>query len=167
MSELMDLLPELCDAYGDDVTLVPIPFLHYGAKPIFFGQAVTLRCFHDNQLLIDTLQQDGKGKVLVVDGGGSLARALIGDQFAQLAIDNGWEGIVINGAVRDVAQLSQMPIGIKALAPCPFRADKLGKGELNVPLLLAGTEVEPGQYIYADLNGVLVSIYQLMESTPV
>ncbi|MCQ1060931.1 putative 4-hydroxy-4-methyl-2-oxoglutarate aldolase [Photobacterium sp. DNB23_23_1] len=153
----IDLLPDLCDAYGDDVTFIPIPFQHYGAKATFFGQVVTLHCFHDNQLLIDTLQQDGKGKVLMVDGAGSLARALIGDQFAQLAIDNGWEGIVINGAIRDVAQLSQMPIGIKALAPCPFRADKEGQGELGVQLLLAGTTVSDGDFVYADLNGVLVS----------
>lgn len=105
----------------------------------------------------EVLAQDGKGKVLFVDGNGSCQKALLGDQLAILAIENGWEGIIVNGAVRDVAALSEMDLGVKALAACPFKTEKKGAGEIDVCLTISRQMVHPGDYIYADWNGTLLS----------
>ncbi|OAN14127.1 ribonuclease activity regulator protein RraA [Photobacterium jeanii] len=154
---MKDLLPDLCDHYEQDVRWLPQTFVDYGGKSIFFGEVVTLRCFEDNSLVRDIVSQDGKGKVLFIDGHGSCNRALLGDQLALLAVKNGWQGIVINGAARDVATLGDLDLGVKALGACPIKTVKRQTGDQNVTLTVAHTMIYPGDYLYADRNGVLLS----------
>ncbi|KJG01580.1 putative 4-hydroxy-4-methyl-2-oxoglutarate aldolase [Photobacterium angustum] len=154
---MKDLLPDLCDHYEQDIHLLPIGCHDYGGKNIFYGQCVTLRCFEDNSLVRDILSQDGTGKVLFIDGHGSCRRALLGDQLALLAIKNNWQGIIVNGAVRDIATLATLNLGVKALGGCPIKTVKRQMGELNVTLNISEKLVYPGDYIYADLNGIILS----------
>ncbi|EKO3879092.1 putative 4-hydroxy-4-methyl-2-oxoglutarate aldolase [Vibrio metschnikovii] len=152
-----DITPDLCDKYPSEVTLLNLPLQNFGMRSAFWGEIVTVRCYHDNSKVRDVLSQPGKGKVLVVDGNGSCQKALMGDQIAILAIENGWEGVIIYGAVRDVVAMSEMDLGIKALGTSPFKTDKRGAGEVNVTLTLHSQMVQPGDYLYADWNGVLLS----------
>lgn len=156
-----DILPDICDKYENQVTLLDLPFQSYGQRFSFFGEVVTVRCFHDNSKVWEVLKQDGKGKVLFVDGNGSCKKALLGTKLAILAIENGWEGVIVYGAVRDVAALSEMDLGIKALAACPFKAEKNDAGEINVSLTMNRQTVLPGDYVYADWNGTLISHEEL------
>ena len=123
----------------------------------FWGEIVTVRCYHDNSKVREALSQDGKGKVLIVDGHGSCQQALLGDKLAILAIDNHWEGVIIYGAIRDVAVMAEMDFGIKALGTSPFKTEKRGAGEMNVTLTIHNQMIQPGDYVYADWNGVLMS----------
>ncbi|WP_165312194.1 putative 4-hydroxy-4-methyl-2-oxoglutarate aldolase [Vibrio ziniensis] len=154
---MKDITPDICDRYESQVTLLDLPLQNYGMRSDFWGQIVTVRCYHDNSKVREVLSQNGKGKVLVVDGNGSRRKALMGDQIAMLATDNGWEGVIIYGAVRDVVALSQMDLGIKALDACPFKTEKRGVGKVNVTLTMHNQMVQPGDYIYADWNGILLS----------
>ncbi|WED22337.1 putative 4-hydroxy-4-methyl-2-oxoglutarate aldolase [Vibrio sp. JC009] len=156
-----DILPEICDKYEDQVTLLDLPLQSFGQRYAFFGEVVTVRCFHDNSMVREVLSQDGKGKVLFVDGNGSCKKALLGDQLAILAIENGWEGVIVYGAVRDVAALAEMDIGIKALAACPFKTEAKGAGETNVSITMNKQTVLPGDYVYADWNGTLIAHEEL------
>ncbi|USD65725.1 putative 4-hydroxy-4-methyl-2-oxoglutarate aldolase [Vibrio sp. SCSIO 43136] len=160
---MQDLLPDLCDQYPEQVTLLDLPLQNFGERTAFWGEIVTVRCFHDNSKVREMLGQNGKGKVLVVDGNGSTQRALLGDQLAILAIENQWEGVIVWGAVRDVAAMSQMDIGIKAISACPFKTEKRDLGEVNIGLTIQGQMIQPGDYIYGDWNGVLLS-KQLLEA---
>ncbi|EKO3606813.1 putative 4-hydroxy-4-methyl-2-oxoglutarate aldolase [Vibrio metschnikovii] len=152
-----DITPDLCDKYPSQVTLLNLPLQNFGMRSAFWGEIVTVRCYHDNSKVKEILSQSGKGKVLVVDGNGSCQKALMGDQVAIMAIENGWEGVIINGAIRDVVAMSQMDLGIKALGTSPFKTDKRGAGEVNVTLTLHNQMVQPGDYLYADWNGILLS----------
>ncbi|EGR2796477.1 putative 4-hydroxy-4-methyl-2-oxoglutarate aldolase [Vibrio navarrensis] len=152
-----DITPDICDKFEDKVRLLNLPLQNYGQKTAFFGEIVTVRCYHDNSKVREMLSQDGKGKVLVVDGHGSCQKALLGDQLAILAIENNWEGVIVFGAVRDVAQMAQMSLGVKALGASPFKTEKRGAGEVNVTLMMLNQIVQPKEYIYADWNGVLIS----------
>jgi len=154
---MKDITPDICDRYESQVTLLKLPLQNFGMRSAFWGQIVTVRCFQDNSKVREVLSQNGKGKVLVVDGHGSCQKALMGDQVAMMAIDNGWEGVIIYGAVRDVVALSQMELGIKALDACPFKTEKRGAGEVNVTLTMHNQVVHPGDYVYADWNGILLS----------
>nr|WP_314485085.1 ribonuclease E activity regulator RraA [uncultured Pseudomonas sp.] len=149
--------PDLCDAYPDLVQVLEPMFSNFGGRDSFGGQIVTIKCFEDNSLVREQVELDGQGKVLVVDGGGSLRRALLGDMLAEKAAKNGWEGLVIYGCVRDVDALIQTNVGVQALASHPLKTDKRGIGDLNVVVSFAGVTFKPGEYIYADNNGVLVS----------
>ncbi|WP_217516442.1 putative 4-hydroxy-4-methyl-2-oxoglutarate aldolase [Vibrio metschnikovii] len=152
-----DITPDLCDKYPSQVTLLNLPLQNFGMRSAFWGEIVTVRCYHDNSKVKEILSQPGKGKVLVVDGNGSCQKALMGDQVAIMAIENGWEGVIINGAIRDVVAMSQMDLGVKALGTSPFKTDKRGAGEVNVTLTLHNQMVQPGDYLYADWNGILLS----------
>lgn len=152
-----DITPDICDKHDDKVTLLELPLHSFGRKFSFYGEIVTVRCYHDNSKVKEVLSQDGTGKVLVVDGHGSCQKALLGDQLAILAIDNHWEGVIVNGAVRDVAMMSEMDIGVKALGTSPFKTEKRDAGEVNVTLTIHNQMIQPGDYIYADWNGVLMS----------
>ncbi|MGY5613927.1 putative 4-hydroxy-4-methyl-2-oxoglutarate aldolase [Vibrio brasiliensis] len=154
---MKDITPDICDKHADKVTLLELPLHSFGRKGAFFGEIVTVRCYHDNSKVREMLSQDGTGKVLVVDGHGSCQRALLGDQLAILAIDNNWEGVIVNGAVRDVAAMAEMDLGVKALGACPFKTEKRDVGEINVTLTIHNQMIQPGDYIYADWNGVLMS----------
>ncbi|MBS2783064.1 putative 4-hydroxy-4-methyl-2-oxoglutarate aldolase [Aeromonas salmonicida] len=159
---MLDLLPDLCDQYGDTLQVADPLFHDFGGKPLFYGQAVTLSCYEDNSLVRELVNRPGQGRVMVIDGGGSLRRALLGDQLAIKAAEQGWEGIVIFGAVRDVGTLATLALGVKALAACPVKTEKLGQGELDAVVSFAGVTIHPGDYVYADLNGVLVSAARLI-----
>jgi regulator of ribonuclease activity A len=130
---------------------------HYGGAQRFAGPISTLKVFEDNSLVRSALEEPGQGRVLVVDGGGSLRCALVGDQLGALAMQNGWVGIVVYGCVRDVAELAQMPLGVLALANHPRRSMKRGEGQRDVAVRFAGVLFTPGQYLYADANGIVVA----------
>lgn len=152
-----DLLPELCDQFEDNLILLNLPLSNYGQKVSFYGEVVTLRCYHDNSLVREALSQDGTGKVLVIDGNGSLEKSLLGDQLALFAEQNHWQGVIINGAIRDAYALSNIPIGVKALTTNPFKTEKRGGGEMQVSLNFGGVSIHPGDFIYSDWNGVVIS----------
>ena len=149
--------PDICDEFPADLQVLEPLFSEYGDSEQFSGEVVTIKCFEDNTLLKQTLGTDGSGKVMVVDGGGSLRRALLGDILAAMAADNGWQGVVINGCVRDVEILKTIRLGVRALNCHPVRSDKRNEGQLNVPVTFAGANIKPGQYLYADENGILVA----------
>lgn len=151
------ITPDLCDAYPDQVQVLEPMFSNFGGHDSFGGQIVTLKCFEDNSRVKEQAELDGKGKVLVVDGGGSLRCALLGDMIAEKAARNGWEGLVIYGCVRDVDVLAQTQVGIQALASHPLKSQKRGLGDLDVVVTFAGVTFRPGHYLYADNNGVIVS----------
>ncbi len=159
---MKDLLPDLCDQYQDQVKLLDLPLQNFGMRSAFWGKVVTVRCFHDNSKVREVLGQNGKVKVLFVDGNGSCQKALMGDQLAILAIENHWEGVIVWGAIRDVAAMSQMDLGVKAIAACPFKTDKRGIGEVDVGLTIQRQMIQPGDYIYADWNGTLLSKDELV-----
>ncbi|AVQ88107.1 MAG: putative 4-hydroxy-4-methyl-2-oxoglutarate aldolase [Plesiomonas shigelloides] len=158
---MLDLLPDLCDVYAESLTVLPPWFRSYGGRAIFFGPVVTVRCPEDNSLVRDLVAKPGYGQVLVVDGAGSLRRALLGDQLAHKAVANGWAGIVVFGAVRDVGELAQLPLGIQALGACPVKTDKRGLGELGISVEIQGIRIHPGDWLYADLNGIAIAREEL------
>lgn len=128
-----------------------------GARVAFSGQAVTLKVFEDNSLIADAVKTAGEGRVLVVDAGGSLRCAVFGGNLAAAAAKNGWAGVVINGCARDSAEIDAVDIGVRALALHPRRSVKRGEGQRDLPVTLLGVTVKPGEWIYADADGVLVS----------
>lgn len=152
-----DLLPELCDQFPELVQVVEPMFANFGGRETFGGEIVTIKAYEDNSLVREQVAQPGRGKVLVVDGGASMRRAMLGDMLAEKAEKNGWEGIIIYGCIRDVNAISQLDLGVQALGSHPMKTDKRGLGDLNVPLTFGGVTFTPGQYVYADNNGVLVS----------
>jgi regulator of ribonuclease activity A len=151
------ITPDLCDAYPELVEVVEPMFSNFGGRDSFGGEIVTLKCFEDNSLVREQAEQDGHGKVLVVDGGGSLRCALLGDMIAEKAAKNGWEGMVIFGCVRDVDVLAQTDLGVQALASHPLKTEKRGLGDLNKAVTFGGVTFKPGEFIYADNNGIIVS----------
>ncbi|UTW01312.1 putative 4-hydroxy-4-methyl-2-oxoglutarate aldolase [Marinomonas rhizomae] len=154
---MKDLLPDLCDLYSEQLQIAEPIFTSYGKRTCFYGEVVTVSCFEDNSRVRELVAQNGKGKIMVIDGGGSKRRALLGDMLAEKAVNNGWEGFVINGAIRDIAAQSQLSIGIHALCAHPMPTEKRGLGDLGKTLRFAGITIAPGDYIYCDLNGIAVS----------
>jgi len=151
------LLPDLCDTYPDKVSVVTPLFNSYGGKQCYQGQIVTIKCHEDNSLVAEQVDQDGTGKVLIVDGGGSLRCGLLGDNLAAKAVNNGWQGIVVYGCIRDVDEIGGMNLGVHALNTHPMKSVKRGVGLLNVQVCFGSVEFSPGAYLYADNNGLLVS----------
>lgn len=153
---------DLCDAHEDQLALGTLrvlePVFHlFSRTECFSGEAVTLKVFEDNGLVRAALEEKGAGRILVVDGGGSLRCALVGGNLAQRAEQNGWAGIVLNGCVRDTLELNELNVGVAALTTCPRRGQAHGAGERDVPVQLPGALVHPGEWIYADIDGVLVA----------
>ena len=152
--------PDLCDLHTDVQVAEPL-FRDFGGSRRFAGRIVTIRCFEDNSRVREQVGSDGRGKVLVVDGGASVRKSLLGDMLAELAVGNGWSGLLINGGVRDVEALAALPLGVKALAATPMKTEKRGLGEVGVPVNFAGVDFIPGHWLYADANGVIVSATEL------
>lgn len=157
---------DLCDANEDklhDGSLAVLPplFQQYGKKVVFAGQAATLKVFEDNVLVRKALETPGLGRVLVVDGGGSLRCALVGGNLAVLAEKNGWAGIIVNGCVRDTEEINACEIGVRALAAHPQRSIRKGMGDVDIQVAISGVSVRSGDWIYADADGVLVSKHLL------
>jgi regulator of ribonuclease activity A len=152
---------DLFDQYEAQVSSCETQFRQFGGRRSFSGPIVTVRCFQDNVLLKQALSKPGAGRVLVVDGGGSLGSALMGDVIGALAVGNGWSGVVLYGAVRDTVALGALAIGIKALGSNPRKSRKLGAGEVEVPLSFGGVNFVPGHWLYSDDDGILVSATSL------
>jgi regulator of ribonuclease activity A len=147
---------DLVDDFEQTVQSCDLQLRQYGGRAQFHGPIRTVRCHEDNALVKSVLSTPGDGAVLVVDGGGSLHTALVGDIIATLAVDNGWSGIVLHGAVRDVAALRTLHLGIKALGSNPRKSGKTGAGEADVVVSFGGVEFTPGQSLYSDDDGVVV-----------
>ena len=147
---------DLWDERGDELYSIAANFGDFGAKVAFSGPARTIRCFQDNGLVKSTLAQPGDGAVLVVDGGGSIATALMGDMIAESGVGNGWAGVVINGAIRDREALKAMDFGIKALASNPRKSSKAGEGDIDVTVEIGGASIRPGAMVFADADGVAI-----------
>lgn len=154
--------PDLCDRFGDLVRVAEPVFRDFGGAQTFSGEVETLRVLEDNALVRATLETAGRGRVLVVDGGGSLRTALVGGNLAALAARNGWSGIVVYGAVRDVTELSAQRVGVKALAASPRRSARAGEGDRGVAVRIAGVTVQPGQYLWADADGLVLADRDLL-----
>ncbi len=148
---------DLCDANEDKVSVVAPMFRSFGGRSAFGGPIATLKLFEDNALVRKTLESPGKGRVLVVDGGGSMRCALVGDQLGALGVENAWAGIVVYGCIRDSKALSGMDIGIFALGTNPKKSIKRNVGEIDIPVSFGGVTFVPGHYLYADEDGVIVS----------
>ncbi|MNI38141.1 putative regulator of ribonuclease activity [compost metagenome] len=152
---------DLCDAHPERVKVCQTPFRSFGKVAAFSGPIRTLSVLDDNALVRETLERPGQGAVLVINGGGSLKRALVGDNLAGLAIENGWAGIVVHGAVRDSAVIDTMGVGVKALGTVPRRAERDGLGEIDIPTAFGGVIFTPGDWLYADADGVIVAPHRL------
>lgn len=158
-TDLCDDNPQMLDD-GRLAVVAPV-FRHYGLRARFSGPASTLKVFEDNALVRSTLEGPGNGNVLVIDGGASMRRALVGGQLALLAQDNGWAGIVVEGCVRDCDEINRCDIGVRALGAHPRKSAKNGVGELGEQVVISGVTVKPGDWIYADADGILVAQQKL------
>lgn len=151
---------DLCDAHRNDASgdfrVFPPVFRAFGGKTRFSGAVSTVRCFEDNSLVKAALDLSGEGRVLVIEGGASLRYALVGGNIGAAAARNGWAGVLVNGCVRDVAELAAFPIGILALASQPMPTEKRGEGAQDVPVMVQGHWVRPGDWLVADEDGVVV-----------
>jgi regulator of ribonuclease activity A len=149
---------DLCDAYPDRIRVLAPALRSFGGRTACSGPVRTLKVFEDNSLVRAALEQPGDGAVLVVDGGGSMRCALLGDQLAQLAVDHGWAGVVVWGCIRDSAAISALPVAVFALATHPLKSLKQGRGDRDVPITFLGVTVTPGDHLHADADGVIVSL---------
>lgn len=151
---------DLCDAHRGDTDggfrVLPPVFRDFGGRLAFHGPVATVRCLDDNSMVKAAVESPGAGQVLVVDGGGSLRRSLLGGNLAAAAARNGWAGVVIDGAVRDLAELASCELGIRALAPVPLPTERAGQGLRDVVLHIRGVVVRPGDWLYADADGMVL-----------
>ncbi|MDD9718554.1 ribonuclease E activity regulator RraA [Dinoroseobacter sp. PD6] len=153
---------DLIDAHAADLQLLHLPFLSFGKKQSFAGQAQTIKCFEDNTLIRAQLETPGEGRVLVVDGAGSTRIAVMGDMLAELAIRNNWAGVVLSGAIRDSAEINEMNTLVFALGTSPVKSSKDGLGMVGGAVRIGGVVISPGTWIYADADGVLASSLKLI-----
>ncbi len=151
---------DLCDAHRDEASgtlrVLPPRWQEFGGVAAFCGSVSTVQCFEDNSLVRAALESSGEGRVLVIDGGGSQRTALVGGNLAALAQQNGWAGVVVDGCVRDRAELAACAVGIRALALCPMPPAKRGAGQRDVPVRLQGVWIQPGDWLCADADGIVV-----------
>lgn len=151
------LTTDISDDLGDDARVADTGFSDYGGRIIFNGIISTVKCHEDNSLVRQALEEPGDGRVLVVDGGGSMRCALFGDMLATLAEENDWAGLVVNGCIRDSGEIRSIDIGVKALATHPRKSVKRGIGERDVSVHFAGIDFLPGEHLYADSDGIVVA----------
>ena len=148
--------PDICDAHPEVRVLDPL-FANFGGLDAFCGPVRTVKCFEDNSRVKEAAAEPGEGAVLVIDGGGSLRCALLGDMLAEKAADNGWAGVIVYGCVRDVDILAETELGVQALGAHPRRSEKHGEGQRDIAVTFAGVTLHPGQWVYADNNGILIA----------
>jgi regulator of ribonuclease activity A len=149
---------DLCDAHPDKVSVAdPIGFTHFGGTKLFNGTIETVKCFEDNSLVRKALEQPGHGKVLVVDGGGSMRCALLGNMLGELGVKNKWNGIIVFGCIRDSAAMATLQLGVMALATIPLKSNKRNEGQQNIPVRFAGVDFVPGAVVYCDEDGIIVA----------
>jgi regulator of ribonuclease activity A len=156
---------DIFDDFGDQVQVCDPVFRDFGGRGRFAGPIATVKCFEDNSLVKSALAEPGEGKVLVVDAGGSLRCAMLGDMIAASAVKNGWQGVLMFGCVRDSVDIAGMEIGVKALATNPRKSEKRGEGQRDIPVNFAGVCFRPGEHVYCDEDGVLVSAEALLEKS--
>jgi regulator of ribonuclease activity A len=154
--------PDLCDEFARHVRAAEPLFRDWGGVLTFAGAIETVKVFEDNGLVRQVLETEGRGRVLVVDGGGSVRCALVGGTLAALAHQHGWSGIVVHGCVRDSAELASTPLGVKALHAVPMKSGKTGTGQQSIPVTFAGVAFVPGAHLYADRDGILVADRDLL-----
>lgn len=152
---------DLVDQHEGRIAICDTPFRDFGGAVRFHGRIRTVRCREDNSLVKSVLSEPGEGQILVVDGGGSLHSALVGDVIAGLGAQNGWAGVVIHGAIRDSAAMKGLALGVKALGTNPRKSGKAGRGAVDVPVGFGGTVFAPGAWLYADEDGIVVSADRL------
>jgi regulator of ribonuclease activity A len=155
------LTADLYDDHGDTLQVVAPLFRDFGGRLRFHGPVMTLKVHEDNSLVREVLDQPGEGRVLVVDGGGSLRCALLGDNLARMGAANGWAGVVVNGCIRDAVEIGKLPLGVKALATHPAKSVKRGEGQADLELRFADTSFTPGAWLYADEDGMVVASGEL------
>lgn len=148
---------DLCDLHEDRVRILELPLRDFGGRLAFSGLVSTIQAWEDNSRVREAVSEPGQGRVLVIDGGGSLRRAMLGDLLATKAVENGWAGVVIHGALRDSAAIGALDLGVKALGTCPLKTEKLGRGERDVELNLGGVAIRPGNWLCADEDGVVIA----------
>ena len=153
---------DLCDEFSDQVEACEPLFLDFGGELRFAGPIATIKCFEDNSLVRELTGERGNGRVLVIDAGGSMRRAVVGDMLGKKAVDNGWAGIVVYGCIRDSAALATLPIGVKALGTHPVKTDKRGEGQRDIVVRFAGVTFHPDDWLYADEDGIVVARRQLI-----
>ena len=154
---------DLCDNHAEKVRIAePIGFKDFGGTKLFSGRIETVKCFEDNSFVRKALEQNGEGKVLVVDGGGSIRCALLGDMLGDLAIKNKWSGIIVYGCIRDSAAMATLALGVKALNTIPLKSNKRNEGQPNIPVHFAGVNFTPGHFVYCDEDGIIVSKEELL-----
>jgi regulator of ribonuclease activity A len=153
---------DLCDAAGERCQSCAMQFRQFGGRRVFAGRIRTVRCHADNALVRRALETRSPGEVLVIDGGGFLGAALLGDQLAALGVKNGWVGVVIHGSVRDSVALGQMAFGVKALGTNPRRSERRGLGDLEIAVTFGGVTFTPGHWLYSDDDGLLVAAEPLL-----
>ncbi len=154
--------PDLCDEYPESVSVLDPIFNSYGGRESFCGEVATIKCFEDNSKVKELVEQDGKGRVMVVDAGGSLRRACLGDMLAEKAMNNGWEGIIMYGCIRDAEIIRELDLGVKALNTHPMKTEKRGHGDVDVNVSFAGVTICPGDSLYADVNGIIIAQQPLL-----
>ncbi len=150
-------ITDLCDAFPGRVRVAEPVFRDFGGRAAFSGPISTVQVLEDNALVRTALEEPGRGRVLVVDGGGSLRSALVGGNLGQLAAKNGWDGILVFGCIRDTAELMAVDLGVKALAAHPKKSGKQGTGARDVPVTFAGVTFRPGEWLAADADGIIVA----------
>ena len=152
---------DLCDDHKSSASgafrVLPPVFMNFGGLQKFSGSVTTIKCFEDNSQVKAALESPGHGRVLVVDGGASLRRALLGGNLGLAAVQNGWAGVVVNGCVRDVAELAQTRVGIRALAAMPLSTERRNEGQRDVAVQIQGVWIGPGDWLYADEDGMVVT----------
>lgn len=153
---------DLCDRYSDELQVCESVLHSYGGRSRFAGPAATVKCFEDNSRVRELVNEKGAGRVLVIDAGGSTRRAVLGDMLAGNAVANDWNGVVIFGALRDAAAIAAMPLGVRALGTCPLKTEKRGEGQRDLTIRFAGATFHPGDWVYADEDGVIVAQRRLV-----
>ncbi len=152
---------DLCDQHAELVDVLEPLFINFGGLSSFGGQIKTIKCFENNELIKKVVEDDGTGKVLLIDGGGSTRRALVDIEIAELALENNWEGILVYGSIRHVDEIEELDIGLQAIASIPVAADSTGHGESGVPVNFAGVSFYEDDYLYADTTGIILSPEEL------
>ena len=148
---------DLCDGHSETLQICEPVFSSYGGRVRFGGKVSTIKCFEDNSLVREAVGEPGEGRVLIVDAGGSLRCAMLGDLLAAKAVENGWSGVIMNGLIRDSADIAAMDIGVKALGTFPLKSVKKGVGDRDVDVHFAGVRFVPGSHVYADEDGIICS----------
>jgi len=153
---------DLCDDHEDELQVAAPIFRDYGGLDRFFGPISTVKAHEDNSLVREAVAEPGGGRVLVIDGGGSLRRAMLGDLLAEKAATNGWAGVVIHGCLRDSEAIGQLKLGVKAMGTLPLKTAKRGEGQRDIPVRFADVTFTPGHWLYADPDGVIVCAEKLL-----